>query len=253
MATVTPQQQGVPWGSKLRGPSAFRRQSTQPQVKNQYIRTRSPTPEGGSRTVTTHYAAPATSGQRSQQTPGIRKYNPANAGESVSGSTGMLEGEFLLCLGLLVLLMFANTTSSYGEKVMSVMKRGTLVCLLFFLLAIISNIGPNAEKVAKAFGAMIIVAILITTPVGTVVTDVDNLIKNDWVGSPETGGDTAASADAGTGGGTSSATQNAVNNATATLGNSAVSAMEAWLLHLSGPAATTVNNAVKSVLSKLHL
>jgi hypothetical protein len=246
MATL--QQQGVPWKSRL-GPSRNR----QPQVRNQYIRTRTPTPEGGSRTVTTHYAAPTSASRGRNAAPPLRKYNPANAGDSVTGSTGMLEAEFLLCLGLLVLLMFANSTSSYGEKIMSVMKRGTLICLLFFLLAIISNIGPNAEKVAKAFGAMIIVAILITTPVTTVITDVDNLIKNDWVGSSETGGDTAASADAGTGGGTSGAVQNAVNNATATLGNSAVSAMEAWLLHLSGPAATTVNNTVKSILSKLHL
>lgn len=252
MATVTPQQQGVPWGNRLRGPSAFRRQSTQPQIKNQYIRTREPTATG-SRTVTTHYAAPTTSAASKGGGPGIRQYNPANAGSQATGNVGMLEGEFVLCLGLLVLLMFANSTSSYGEKVMSVMKRGTLVCLLFFLLAIISGIGPNAEKIAKAFGALIIVAILITTPVSTVITDVDNIIKNDWVGSGETGNDTAASADAGTGGGTSSATQNAVNNSLSTLGDSALSASEAWLLHLSGPAATTVNNAVKSVLSKLHL
>lgn len=252
MATVTPQQQGVPWGNRLRGPSAFRRQSTQPQIKNQYIRTREPTATG-SRTVTTHYAAPTSSTASKGGGPGIRQYNPANAGSQATGNVGMLEGEFVLCLGLLVLLMFANSTSSYGEKVMSVMKRGTLVCLLFFLLAIISGIGPNAEKTAKAFGALIIVAILITTPVSTVITDVDNIIKNDWVGSGETGNDTAASADAGTGGGTSSATQNAVNNSLSTLGDSALSASEAWLLHLSGPAATTVNNAVKSVLSKLHL
>jgi hypothetical protein len=133
------------------------------------------------------------------------------------------------------------------------MKRGTLVCLLFFLLAIISTIGPNAEKIAKAFGGLVIVAILITTPVSTVFTDIDNIIKNDWVGSGETGGDTAASADAGTASGQSSAAQNAVNNSLSTLGDSAVSASEAWLLHLSGPAATAVNNAVKSVLGKLHL
>jgi hypothetical protein len=245
MATL--QQQGVPWKSRL----GSQRQS-QPAIKNQYIRTRTKTPEG-SRTVTTHYAAPApaTSGRRHQFTP--RQYNPANAGSQATGSIGALEGEFLVCLILLVLLMFANSTSSYGEKIMSFMKRGTLVCLLFFLLAIISNIGPNASKIAKAFGGLVIVAILITTPINTVITDVDSLIKNDWVGTSETGGDTAASADAGTGGGTSSAAQNAVNNATATLGNSAVSAMEAWLLHLSGPAASTVNNAINSILTKLHI
>jgi hypothetical protein len=77
------------------------------------------------------------------------------------------------------------------------MKRGTLVCLLFFLLAIISNVGPNAAKIAKAFGGVVIVAILLTTPINTVITDVDSLIKNDWVGTTETGGD-YSSANAGT-------------------------------------------------------
>jgi hypothetical protein len=256
MATVTPQQQGVPWGSKLRGPSAFRRQSTQPQVKNQYIRTRTKTPEGGSRTVTTHYAAPATSGQGRQSSPSLRKYNPANAGDTVSGSAGMLEGEFLLCLGLLVLLMFANTTSSYGEKVMSLMKRGTLICLLFFLLAIISNIGPNAEKVAKAFGGLIIVAILITTPVNTVVTDVDSLIKNDWVGSSETGGDTAASADTGTSGGTSTSGIESILNEVGpgpianALQHISVSNIKS-ILNQVGPG--PIANALQGVISKLHL
>jgi hypothetical protein len=257
MATVTPQQQGVPWGSKLRGPNAFRRQSTQPQVKNQYIRTREKTPQG-SRTVTTHYAAPApaTSGQRSQRNPNLRKYNPANAGDTVSGSTGMLEGEFLLCLGLLVLLMFANTTSSYGEKVMSLMKRGTLICLLFFLLAIISNIGPNAEKVAKAFGGLIIVAILITTPINTVVTDVDSLIKNDWVGTSETGGDTAASADSGTSGGTSASGIESILNTVGpgpianALQHISVSNIKS-ILNEVGPG--PIANALQGVISKLHL
>jgi hypothetical protein len=220
MAT-TLQQQGVPWKSRL-GPSRNR----QPQIKNQYIRTREKTPQG-SRTVTTHYAAPQTSGRRHHFTP--RQYNPANAGIQTSGSIGALEGEFLLCLGLLVLLMFANSTSSYGEKVMSFMKRGTLVCLLFFLLAIISNIGPNAEKIAKAFGGLVIVAILITTPINTVVTDIDALIKNDWVGTSETGGDTAASADTGTGGGTST------------------SGIES-ILNTIGPGA--IANAIKSINAK---
>jgi hypothetical protein len=180
MATL--QQQGVPWKSRLGG-----QRKSQPQIRNQYIRTRQPTPEGGSRTVTTHYAAPATSSRRRQVTP--RQYNPANAGSQATGSVGALEGEFIVCLGLLVLLIFANTGSSYGEKIMSVMKRGTLVCLLFFLLAIISNVGPNAEKIAKAFGGMVIVAILLTSPINTVIKDVDSLIKNDWVGTTETGGD----------------------------------------------------------------
>lgn len=244
MATVTPTQQR---------PSMFRRQSRGPQIKNQYIRTREKTPTG-SRTVTTHYETPRGSERKLLKPPRTaRQFNPVNAAGAATGSTGMLEGEFILCLILLVLLMFANSTSSYGEKVMSFMKRGSLVCLLFFLLAIISQIGPNAERIAKAFGGLVIVAILLTSPVNTVIGDIDSLIKNDWVGTSETGNDTAASADAGTQTGTSSAVQNAVNNSLSTLGDSAVSAMEAWLLHLSGPAASKVNSAVGSILKKLGL
>lgn len=250
MATVTPQQQGVPWKSRLQGPSYFRRPA-QPAVKNQYIRTRTRTPEGGSRTVTTHYAVPNEQARRGRQM-GYRDFNPANVGDK-GGSVGALEGEFLICIGLLVLLMFANSTSSYGERVMSLMKRGTLVCLLFFLLAIISQVGQNASRIAKVFGGLVIVAILITTPANTVITDVDSLIKNDWVGSGETGNDTAASADTGTSQGQTPAVENAVNNALAGIGAGGLGVMEGWLLHLTGTPATAVNNAVKSILGKIGL
>ena len=249
MATVL-QKQGVPWKDRLQGPSYFRRQPAEPRIKNQYIRTREKTPTG-SRTVTTHYETPTNVRRRREMTAG--DYNPAALGGKAGGGVGALEAEFLICLALLVLLMFANSTSSYGERVMSLMKRGTLVCLLFFLLAIISQTGPNAERIAKGFGGLVIVAILLTTPMNTVMTDIDSLIKNDWVGTSETGNDTAASADAGTQTGTSSTVQNAVNNSLSTLGDSAVSATEAWLLHLSGPAADKVNGVVKSILGKIGL
>jgi hypothetical protein len=246
----TLQQQGVPWRSSLKG--SYFRKSSQPRIRNQYVRTRTKTPTG-SQTTTTHYEVPNSRGRGSSGPVSIRDYSPTRVADKSTSSVGTLEAEFVICLGLLVLLMFANSTSSYGEKVMSIMKRGTLVCLLFFLLAIISGIGPNAERIAKAFGALVIVAILLTSPVNTVIADVDALIKNDWVGSSETGNDVAPSSDSGTSASTSDATQNAINNSLSTLGDSAVSATESWLLHLSGPAASTVNNAVKSILSKLHL
>jgi hypothetical protein len=85
------------------------------------------------------------------------------------------------------------------------MKRGSLTCLLFFILALIASGGPNAAKIAKGFGGLIIVAILLTSPVNTVFGDIDNIIKNDWVGSTETeGGTNPASADTGTASSTSS-------------------------------------------------
>jgi len=153
-------------------------------------------------------------GRSKSRNSGGRSYNPAalgtNAGGSIqgrpggssNGGVGLLEAEFLLAITLLIMLLFANTSASYTDKIMSLMKRGTLACLLFFLLALISSIGPNAAKICKAIGALVIVAILVTSPVNTVTTDIDSLIKNDWIG---TGESNQTSADAGTTSGTSSA------------------------------------------------
>ena len=58
---------------------------------------------------------------------------------------------------------------------------------MFFVLAIISAVGPNAAKIAKVFGALVIVAIMLTAPVGTVIEDIDAVIKNDLVATDEQG------------------------------------------------------------------
>lgn len=120
-----------------------------------------------------------------------RDYNPAAIGKDVAGSTGgsvgTLEAEFLIGLALLILLMFSSG-SSFSDKIMSTIKRGTLLCIVFFILALVSSAGPNAAKVTKALGALIIVAILVTSPVNTLIQDLDSLVKNDWVGTNETGG-----------------------------------------------------------------
>jgi hypothetical protein len=104
-----------------------------------------------------------------------------------------LEAEFLTALGILVLLMFSDSTSSMTAKMMDTMKRGTLICAVFFILAIVSGIGPNAAKTAKALGALIIVATLVTSPINTVLTDIDGIIKNTWIGAdPSSGTDTGS-------------------------------------------------------------
>jgi hypothetical protein len=121
--------------------------------------------------------------------------SPVSAGDSVAG-VGLLEAEFILGMLLLVLLMFSSTGSSLSAKIMSTMKRGTLICAVFFILALVAGIGPSATKFAKAFGALVIVAILVTSDMGTVLTDLDNVIKNDWIPTTEEGTDT--SADSGT-------------------------------------------------------
>lgn len=148
---------------------------------------------------TTYQAPIAQRSSRSKRNPS--DYNPAALGSQAtdkatgSGGVGGLEGEFLIAIALLIGLMFANSSASYGDRIMSLMKRGALTCLLFFILAIIAGIGPGATKVAKGIGALVIVGILVTSPTNTLLTDVDNIIKNDWVGTSESSG---ASSDTGT-------------------------------------------------------
>lgn len=180
------------------------------QARRHVVRQRTPLngEMGGTQDTTTTYES-ASRGNRTTRSPSLRAYNPANAGANVSGGVGVLEAEFLVALVILAMLMFTSG-DTYENKIMSFMKRGSLTCALFFALALISSAGVNASRIAKAFGALVIVAILLTSPVQTVVTDIDNLIKNDWVGSSEQGNDVApASADTGT----SSSSSGTIDNA----------------------------------------
>jgi hypothetical protein len=120
------------------------------------------------------------------------------AGKDATSGVGLLEAEFLSAIALLILLMFSSD-AGLTDKMMSVMKRGTLICAVFFILAIVAGIGPRASKSAKAFGALVIVAILVTSDMSTVITDLDNIIKNDWIGvTPTDPNGSTGSGDAGT-------------------------------------------------------
>jgi hypothetical protein len=188
MATL--QEQGVPIASNLRGSysSDIPRGTYGAKARPKVRRTQSPSPAGKTRRS-----------QRNSRTNSLgnaASYSPPRmADKSVSG-VGLLEAEFFGALILLVILMFTGT-QSYAEQIMSLMKRGTLVCLLFFILALVAGIGENAARISKGFGALVIVGILVTTPASGAITDVDNLIKNDWIGTAEHGDD-VGSADTGT-------------------------------------------------------
>lgn len=128
--------------------------------------------------------------------------NPAKQGESAMDDVSTLEAEFLLALLLLIMLLFTGS-ASFSDKIMSFIKRGTLLCLLFFILALVSSIGPNTARVAKIFGALIILGMLLTSDVTPAISDLDNMIKNDWSGTTENAGSapgntTGASSDTGT-------------------------------------------------------
>ena len=191
MATL--QKQGVPIPSHLGSNNAPESRPTGSTSANRQSASRSATRQS-SKSVSNRQSRNTTRSQSSSG--GIP--TPVSAGSDTVSGVGLLEAEFILAILLLVLLMFTSTADTLAAKVMSTMKRGTLICAVFFVLALVAGIGPSASKFAKAFGALVIVAILVTSDMTTVLTDLDNVIKNDWIPTTETGTDTAASADAGT-------------------------------------------------------
>jgi hypothetical protein len=192
------QQQGVPIPAKLNGPQNVQKPASaapKARSKKSAAGTGKAPPRARSRKGPTGVAR-------------VRQYSPVPATDKAVAGVGLLEAEFLAALVLLVLLMFANTQASYGDKIMSIMKRGFLVCITFIILALSASIGPNAAKVSKALGGLIIVAILVTSPVVTALGTFDTFIKSDWSATDETG--TQTSADSGTSSSTSGTSTNLV-------------------------------------------
>lgn len=258
------QQQGVPIPDRITtrqrqpmdGPRGGTRDITTRQRNGRTTRTvreRSPGRSPGETSdVTTEYDSMGNAPARQSRNSSRSLPSPTGLGDSAGGGIAGLEGEFIVAIGLLVLLMFANSESSYGDKIMSLIKRGSLTCLLFFILALIAGTGPRAAKIAKAFGALIIVGILLTSPVNTVIKDVDGLIKNDWVGTTESG---PASGDSGTGTGGKTSTGKATPATGGTPAQIAEKAIEEAidpalaLQNVAGPGISKIN----SVLKKLGL
>jgi hypothetical protein len=135
--------------------------------------------------------------RRARETRDFREYGPTRVADKSTSGVGLLEAEFFGSIFLLILLVFADNKVSYGDKIMSLMKRGTLTMFLFFILALISGVGPNASKIAKALGGLVFFGILVTAPVNTMLTEMQTFIRADWVGTGEHGSD-VGSADIGT-------------------------------------------------------
>lgn len=217
MAKKTLQEQGVPIPSRLRGPGNAVETSSRPHSSRISSQSR-----GNTRR------------RNSTRNRSVSDYNPVNVAEKSSGGVGTLEAEFLVGLALLIMLMFSSK-ASFSDKIMSTMKRGALLCVTFFILALVAGAGPNASKISKAMGALIVVAIVVTSPVDTVIKDVDSLIKNDWVGTSETGKSGAPSASSGTQQSTNT------NTNTSNLGQDFINAIENQL-KLQGQKGPTGSN-----------
>ena len=174
------------------------RQSQGPQVVSRRVTTRRRTPISGEmggtqdETVTT-MERPATSQRRSAGP--VRQYGPTSAGEKV-GTIGTLEAEFVGSIILIFLTVFTDATSSYGDKMLAIMKRGTLAAILFFILALLSTAGEGSAKFAKAFGLLVMAGIFLSTAGQDTISVLDTFFKANWTSGGTTADPDSSSANA---------------------------------------------------------
>jgi hypothetical protein len=143
-------------------------------------------------------------------------YSPDRVAEHTTSGVGLLTAEFFGVMFLLVLELFVGT-DAYEQKMLSIMKRGTLIAILFFLLAIIAGVGPNASKIAKGIGGLTFVGILLSSPGSTLIASMDKFFKMDWTGATQASADT----------GTSNATAGSAASTAASSSESALAKAEA--------------------------
>jgi hypothetical protein len=87
---------------------------------------------------------------------------PAIGGSRLAAGNKVLLAEFTACF---VVLGIGTMVAPSGSKdgVPRLMSRGTGLCLLFFILALVSGAGPGARKAANGLGALVTVAYLVTS------------------------------------------------------------------------------------------
>jgi len=153
------------------------------------------------RAAQTPARSPAPSRRRSQGRAAMSAPpNPVSTGKH-AGSIGTLEAEFFACLVLIALTIFTdpNATSDYGSVMLAAMKRATMIIFLFFILALVSAAGTGAARVAKAFGALVIVGLILAQAESGLFTALDGFFKANWESSGASGSSSAnASAGAAT-------------------------------------------------------
>lgn len=100
--------------------------------------------------------------QRAQDVGG-GKPKPKSTSKALSGSSGkyrrMLIAEFIVCVIMLGLAPLAKPAGELGP--VRFMKRGSATCALFIILGLISSGGRGAARSASAFGALIVVVLLV--------------------------------------------------------------------------------------------
>lgn len=156
--------------------------------------------EGRTRTANPPARTSRPSQRRSQGSSGPAMQSPITAGKS-AGSIGALEAEFFGAMILTALTIFTDPKAStdYPSVMLAAMKRGTMIIISFFLLALLSAAGNNAAKFAKAFGALIIVGLILAQAENGLFAKLDNFFKSNWSsGGSDSAGSSSGNAQAGT-------------------------------------------------------
>lgn len=160
-----------------------------PSQRQSYTSQRRTPIEGGGMQTETFVSADNPQGSQRQS----RGYvpSPTRAGEKV-GSVGLLLAEFIACEGIIGAELFTGT-GTYGDKMMSAMKRGFTTAVLFFVLSLMAATGDNIGKISKGIGALVFVAVLLTSPVTEMFASTDKFFRANWTGTTEEGTDTVSS------------------------------------------------------------
>lgn len=146
--------------------------------------------------------------------PEPRQYSPRPSSGN-SNSISVLEAEYLGTMFLIFLTVFTDQKSTYGSKMLAVLKRMTFASILFFVLGLLSTGSENTAKFSKAVGLLVLAGVFLGTAGQGTISALDNFFKADWTQGSTTEGDTSGNAPAGTQTGPSAggATQSALQRA----------------------------------------
>lgn len=158
---------------------------------------------------------PARPAARTRPEPRQYSYNPGPSKSSGSNSISVLEAEYLGTMFLIFLTVFTDQKSTYGSKMLAVLKRMTFASILFFILGLLSTGSENTAKFSKAVGLLVLAGVFLGTAGQGTISALDSFFKADWTQGDTTQGDTSGNAPAGTqtGPSASGASQSALQRA----------------------------------------
>jgi len=187
--------------------------------------------------------------------PRVRLPDPVGTGRTVGG-IGTLEAEFFGAMVLVGLTIFTDpkASSDYPSVMLAAMKRGTMLILAFFLLALLSAAGNNAARFAKAFGALIIVGLILAQAENGLFSELDKFFQADWTsgGTESSSGAQSGQQNTAPGSGAASGLKGAISTALGDAQSVKIgSDIVGGSYDLARSAGTALKNKVSSILNSL--